>query len=110
MRDSFEPRVMPKKARSPLGVIFLTIFVSMIGFGIVIPVLPIYAKNEPFKLSPSQLGWLVGVFSLVQLFSSPIIGKFSDRIGRKPVLLISIFGTAIGYFITGAAGAAWMLF
>jgi multidrug resistance protein len=110
MRDSFDPRVMSKKARSPLGVIFLTIFVSMIGFGIVIPVLPIYAKNEPFKLSPSQLGWLVGVFSLVQLFSSPIIGKFSDRIGRKPVLLISIFGTAIGYFITGAASAAWMLF
>jgi MFS transporter, DHA1 family, tetracycline resistance protein len=93
-----------------MGPIFLTIFISMIGFGIVIPVLPVYAKNEPFKLGPTELGWLVGVFSLVQLFSGPIIGKISDRVGRKPVLLISIFGTAIGYFITGSANAAWLLF
>jgi multidrug resistance protein len=93
-----------------MGPIFLTIFISMIGFGIVIPVLPIYAKNEPFKLGPTELGWLVGIFSLVQLFSGPIIGKISDRIGRKPVLLISIVGTAVGYFITGSASAAWMLF
>lgn len=96
--------------RSPLGIIFLTVFISMIGFGIVIPVLPVYAKNAPFQLNPTQLGWLVGIFSLVQLFSAPIIGKLSDRFGRKPVLLISIIGTAVGYFVTGAAGAAWMLF
>jgi multidrug resistance protein len=93
-----------------MGPIFLTIFISMIGFGIVIPVLPVYAKNEPFKLGPTELGALVGIFSLVQLFSGPIMGKISDRIGRKPVLLISICGTAIGYFITGAAHAPWMLF
>jgi len=98
------------KAKSPIGVIFLTIFISMIGFGIVIPVLPVYAKNPPFQLNPTQLGWLVGIFSLVQLFSAPLIGKISDRVGRKPVLLISIIGTAVGYFITGAAQAAWMLF
>ncbi|HEX5175987.1 MAG TPA: MFS transporter [Chthoniobacteraceae bacterium] len=97
-------------AKSPLGVIYFTVFISMIGFGIVIPVLPVYAKSEPFLLNPTQLGWLVGIFSLVQLFSAPIIGKLSDRFGRKPVLLVSIIGTAIGYFITGAASAAWMLF
>jgi MFS transporter, DHA1 family, tetracycline resistance protein len=96
--------------RSPIGVIFLTIFVSMVGFGIVIPVLPVYAKSAPFKLDPTQLGWLTGIFSLVQLISSPLIGKISDRVGRKPVLLVSIFGTAIGYFVTGGASAAWMLF
>src|SRR5436190_1658874 len=101
---------MPSKAKSPLGVIFLTIFISMIGFGIVIPVLPVYAKNAPFQLNPTQLGWLVGIFSLVQLFSAPLMGKLSDRVGRKPVLLVSIIGTAIGYFVTGAASAAWMLF
>jgi len=112
MRVSFRTPVStdPAKPRSPLGIIFLTVFISMIGFGIVIPVLPVYAKNAPFRLNPTQLGWLVGIFSLVQLFSSPIIGKLSDRLGRKPVLLVSILGTAIGYFITGAAGAAWMLF
>src|SRR5260221_11606949 len=98
------------QTKSPIGVIFLTIFISMIGFGIVIPVLPVYAKNPPFQLNPGQLGWLVGIFSLVQLFSAPLIGKLSDRIGRKPVLLVSIIGTAAGYFITGAAQAAWMLF
>ena len=51
-----------------MGPIFLTIFISMIGFGIVIPVLPVYAKNAPFQLSPTELGALVGIFSLVQLF------------------------------------------
>jgi multidrug resistance protein len=96
--------------KSTLGLIFLTIFISMVGFGIVIPILPVYAKNEPFKLSPNELGLLVGIFSLVQLVSGPLIGKLSDRIGRRPVLLVSIVGTAIGYFITGAADAAWMLF
>ncbi len=98
------------KRSAPLGTIFLTIFVSMVGFGIVIPVLPVYAKSDPFRLGPAQLGWLTGIFSLVQLFAAPVIGKISDRIGRKPVLLVSIFGTALGYFVTGAASAAWMLF
>jgi MFS family permease len=56
----------------------------MIGFGIVIPVLPVYAKNAPFQTQPrSQLGWLTGIFSLVQLFAAPLIGKISDRIGRQ---------------------------
>ena len=95
--------------RSPLVVIFVTVFIDLIGFGIVIPVLPVYAKSE-FHLTPSQMGWLVGVFSLVQLVASPIFGKISDRIGRKPVLIISIVGTAIGFFILGIAHSAWMLF
>jgi DHA1 family tetracycline resistance protein-like MFS transporter len=98
------------RQNATLGVVFLTIFVSMVGFGIVIPVLPDYAKNDPFKLTPSALGWLTGIFSLVQLFTAPLLGKISDRIGRKPVLLISIIGTAVGYFVTGAAQATWMLF
>jgi len=100
----------PTPPKSPIGIIFLTVFISMIGFGIVIPVLPVYAKEAPFQLNPTQLGWLVGIFSLVQLFSAPLIGKLSDRFGRKPVLLISIIGTAVGYFVTGAAGSMWMLF
>ncbi len=99
-----------RRKHATLGVIFLTIFVSMIGFGIVIPVLPVYAKQEPFKLSATALGWLTGIFSLVQFFTAPLLGKLSDRIGRKPVLIVSIIGTAVGYFITGAAEAAWMLF
>ena len=97
-------------SRSPIGIIFLTVFISMVGFGIVIPVLPVYAKSEPFLLNPTQLGWLVGIFSLVQLFAAPLFGKLSDRIGRKPVLLVSVIGTAVGFFVIGKAEAAWMLF
>lgn len=96
--------------RSPVAIIFLTVFITMVGFGIVIPVLPVYAQSEPFTMSPAQLGWLVGVFSLVQLLSSPLFGKLSDRIGRKPVLLVSVIGTAIGFIILGAAQSVWMLF
>ncbi len=99
-----------KPTRSPIGVLFLTIFISMVGFGIVIPVLPVYAKEEPFRLNPTQLGWLVGVFSFVQLFAAPLFGKLSDRIGRKPVLLVSVVGTAVGFFVIGCANSVWMLF
>ncbi|MEK0447416.1 MAG: Tetracycline resistance protein class [Verrucomicrobiota bacterium] len=97
-------------ARSPLFVIFLTVFISMVGFGIVIPVLPVYAKQPPFLLGPAELGWLVGIFSLVQLVFAPVFGRISDRIGRKPVLLFSVIGTAVGFFVIGRAEAAWMLF
>jgi DHA1 family tetracycline resistance protein-like MFS transporter len=97
-------------SRSPIGIIFLTVFISMVGFGIVIPVLPVYAASDRFHLSPSQLGWLVGIFSLVQLFFAPLFGKLSDRIGRKPVLLLSVVGSAVGFFVIGVADAAWMLF
>jgi multidrug resistance protein len=97
-------------SRSPIGIIFLTVFISMVGFGIVIPVLPVYAASERFQMSPSQLGWLVGIFSLVQLFFAPLFGKLSDRVGRKPVLLLSVVGSAVGFFVIGVADAAWMLF
>lgn len=99
-----------QSSRSALGLIFLTVFISMVGFGIVIPVLPVYAVQERFAMSPAALGFLVGVFSLTQLVSAPIFGALSDRIGRKPVLLVSILGTAAGFFVIGFAQSAWMLF
>ena len=96
--------------RSPLAVILLTVFITMIGFGIVIPVLPLYARRPEFHMTAQQIGWLVGIFSLIQLVSSPIFGRLSDRIGRKPVLIISIIGAALGFFVLGAANSVWMLF
>jgi MFS family permease len=89
-------------------VIFLTILLSTIGFGVCIPVLPIYA--EQFGASEFVNGLLIGVFSLMVMVASPLWGKLSDRIGRRPVLIFSILGSAAGYFIMGAAGALPWLF
>jgi MFS family permease len=90
-------------ARRPLQylTIFLTCFVDILGFGIVIPVLPLYAEH--FGATAVQIGWLVGIFSLAQFFFAPIWGKVSDRLGRKPVLLLGLFGTVIGYALMGLA-------
>ena len=75
------------KPRSPLGLIFLTILIDMIGFGIVIPVLPVYAEGTRFGATPTQLSLLVGIYSLLQLIFSPVLGHLSDRVGRKLSLI-----------------------
>jgi len=94
--------------RAQMGIIFLTIFIDMVGFGIVIPVLPLYAEH--FGASAVQNGLLVAAFSFAQFFASPVWGKISDRVGRKPVLFVSLLGTAIGFVFMGLAGALWVLF
>jgi MFS family permease len=88
--------------------IWLTVALDLVGFGIVVPILGRYA--ERYGASGLEVGLLFASFSLAQLVFSPILGKLSDRIGRKPVILISLLGTAIGSFVTGAAGALWVLF
>jgi MFS family permease len=99
-----------KKNRTALGLIFLTLFIDMIGFGIVIPVLPLYAEDPAkFNASETQLAWIVGIYSLLQFVFSPIMGKISDRVGRKPVLVVSIIGTSIGFVVLGAATTVTML-
>jgi DHA1 family tetracycline resistance protein-like MFS transporter len=99
---------MPEK-RSPLGLIFLTILIDMIGFGIVIPVLPLYAEGTKFDASPFKISLVICIYSLLQLVFSPLLGRLSDRVGRKPVLTLSILGTAIGFVVTGAAQGYWIL-
>lgn len=94
----------------PILLIFLTIFISLVGFGIVIPILPLYAQSEKFQASPAVIGWLIGSFSLAQFIFTPILGRWSDRIGRRPILLCSQIGTAISFIILGAAGSLPILF
>ncbi len=94
--------------RSKLYIIFLTVFIDLIGFGIVIPVLPLYAKH--FGASATVNGWLVAVYSAAQFLAAPLMGKISDRVGRKPVLFISLLGTAAGFFIMGWATTLLWLF
>jgi MFS family permease len=96
------------RPRSPLFVLFLTVFIDLVGFGIIIPVLPLYAEH--FHASPVAIGWLTGIYSGMQIIFTPILGKLSDRFGRRPVLIVSIAGTAIGFALMGMATALPLLF
>jgi DHA1 family tetracycline resistance protein-like MFS transporter len=94
--------------RSPLVVLFLTVFIDLMGFGIVIPLLPIYA--ERLHATPFAAGALIAVYSLMQLIFAPVWGRVSDRVGRRPVLLVSLAGSAVSYLLLAAAGSLEMLF
>ncbi|HEX8845350.1 MAG TPA: MFS transporter [Pyrinomonadaceae bacterium] len=96
--------------RSPLLVIFITVFIDLVGFGIVIPVLPFYVEGTNFNASTSMVGLLFASYSVMQLIFSPILGRLSDRYGRRPILLISLVGTCVGFLILGFANSLWMLF
>jgi DHA1 family tetracycline resistance protein-like MFS transporter len=101
-----------RAARRPLppgfGTIWSTVALDLVGFGIILPILAIY--GERLGASPTTLGFLVSSFSVAQLVCSPLLGRLSDRIGRRPVILLSLFGTAVGSVITGGATSVWMLF
>jgi DHA1 family tetracycline resistance protein-like MFS transporter len=96
--------------RSPLVVIFTTVFIDLVGFGIVIPVLPFYAEGTKFNATPRTVGFLLASYSVMQLIFSPILGRLSDKHGRRPVLLVSIIGTGIGFLIIGFANTLLLLF
>jgi multidrug resistance protein len=89
-------------------VVFLTVMVDLIGFGIIVPILPLYAEN--FGASGLKIGMLMGIFSLMQLIFLPLWGRLSDRIGRRPVFLISIAGNALSLLLCAFAGDYWTLF
>jgi len=78
-------------------IIFLTVFIDLIGFGIVLPLLPIYSKT--FGASGWQIGILMASYSVMQFLFSPVWGRLSDRIGRRPVLLVSTAGAAVSYSV-----------
>jgi MFS transporter, DHA1 family, tetracycline resistance protein len=92
----------------PIVVIFLTIFVNLVGFGIIIPLLPFYA--ETFGASPLVIGLLFASFSLSQLIASPFLGALSDRWGRRPVLIFSLIGTIVSFAMLAVAHSLAMLF
>ena len=96
--------------RSRLIVIFTTVFIDLVGFGIVIPVLPFYAEGTIFNATPRTVGLLFASYSIMQLIFAPILGGLSDKYGRRPVLFLSILGTGIGFLVLGLATTLWMLF
>ncbi|ARK32857.1 MFS transporter [Halalkalibacter krulwichiae] len=96
------------ESKKALPILFATMFLVMVGFGIIIPVMPFYA--EEIGASPTQLGLLMAVYSVMQLIFAPMWGRISDRIGRKPIIMIGIFGLALSFFLTAIATSLSMLF
>ncbi len=94
--------------RSPLIPIFLIVATDVLGLTIVIPLLPFYA--EKYGASPIVVGWLVASYALCQLFAGPMLGRISDRVGRRPLLLVSQVGTLIGFIILARAESLFWIF
>jgi MFS transporter, DHA1 family, tetracycline resistance protein len=99
---------MAESVTRPLFIIFLTIFVNLIGFGIIIPLLPFYAQT--FGASPLVIGLLFAAFSVSQLIAAPALGDLSDRYGRRPVLIFSLAGTVVSFAMLAVAHSVAMLF
>ncbi|MYI66858.1 MAG: TCR/Tet family MFS transporter, partial [Gemmatimonadetes bacterium] len=88
--------------------LFATVLVDLIGFGIVLPILPLYAAG--FGARGLETGLLISVYSLVQLVMAPLWGRLSDRFGRRPILILGLLGSAVAYFIFARADSLAMLF
>jgi len=84
--------------KASLSVIFLTVFIDLMGFGILIPILPTFASKE-LGISDFQIGIIIAVYSLVQFLFNPLLGKLSDRIGRRPVIIVSLLFTVFSYIL-----------
>ncbi|MFC1486377.1 MFS transporter [Thermoproteota archaeon] len=96
-----------RKGLSPIFVIVLTVFIDVTGFGIIIPLLPFYATE--FQAGPAALGVLIASFAIMQFFFSPILGKASDKMGRKPILLLSLLISFVSFTIFSFANSYVML-
>src|SRR3984893_741023 len=94
--------------KSPLASILSIVFIDLIGFGMIIPILPLYAQR--FLATEWQIGLLLASYSFMQFLASPLLGWLSDRYGRKPVSLCSLIGSALGYVFMANAASLTMLF
>ncbi len=86
---------------SRLLTIFLIVFVDLLGFGLILPLLPYYADS--YGATPVIVGLLVASYAAAQLVGAPLLGRLSDRLGRRPVLLLSVAGTLLGFLLLGLA-------
>jgi MFS transporter, DHA1 family, tetracycline resistance protein len=91
-----------------LPILLAVVFVDMLGFSLILPLLPFYADS--FGASPTQVGFLVASYAAMQFVGAPLLGGLSDRVGRRPVLVLSILGTAAGFVVFGLATSLWVLF
>ncbi|HLE72091.1 MAG TPA: MFS transporter, partial [Vicinamibacteria bacterium] len=91
-----------------LWVLLLNAFVDMLGYAMVFPLLPLYALR--LQASPTVIGLMVASFSVAQVAASPLWGRFSDRFGRRPVLLVSLLGSCLAFLVFAFADSIAMLF
>ena len=94
--------------RASLAVLFLTVFIDLIGFGMVIPFLSFYARE--YGASGVAVGGVVGIYSIMQFFFAPVWGRLSDRVGRRPVILISLIASCTGYLLFAFSHSLTVLF
>ena len=109
MSASASDAPVPSPDGSPgrLAVLFLTVFIDLVGFGIILPLLPFYADG--FGANGWVVGLLVTVYSVAQFFMAPLWGRLSDRFGRKPILLLGLLGSGIAYLVFAwSASIAWL--
>jgi len=88
--------------------VILVVFIDLLGFSLILPLLPYYART--FSADSFTTGILVASYAVAQLIGAPLLGRLSDRYGRRPILLVSVFGTFLGFLLLGFANALWMLF
>lgn len=100
-------RRQPGMKKSPLAVLYGAVLVDMMGFGIVLPLLPYYAQS--MGASALQVTLLIASFSAMQLAAAPIWGRVSDRRGRRPLLIAGLFASAVSYLLFGLADSLWLL-
>lgn len=96
------------KNNKALASIFLIVFIDLLGFSLILPLLPYLAKT--FAASDFQVGLLVAVYAAAQLIGAPVLGRLSDKYGRRPVLLISIAGNVVGFLLLALANSLFLLF
>lgn len=105
---------MPKLSNSSFFFIVFTAFLSVLGIGIIIPVIPFIVAKYVGSQNTDTIAWYVGLlisaYAVCQFIAAPGLGALSDRFGRRPILLICLFGSAIGYVLFGIGGALWVLF
>jgi len=104
--DEFEPPI--ENRRRALAVLFGVVFVDLLGFGILIPIIPLYA--EAFGANEFVVGLLLASYSATQFVFAPILGRLSDERGRRPILLLSLGGSVLAWTLFGLAEALWVLF
>ncbi len=108
-----QPDVEKRGGVSPLLLIFITVLIDLIGFGMVVPLLPFYAYDLAPHYSEQTvnllIGIIIGAYSFAQFFFTPLLGRLSDRVGRRPVLLFSVICTALAFLCLGFAKSLWML-